>query len=70
MPMNQLAQHEKYIAALKRMQGGELGDPVSDSEEGGSDHEQDSQHYEDIGYGQKIFFTDGGHTNKVSYLNQ
>ena len=31
--MNQLAQHEKYISALKRMQGGEMIDPTSDSEE-------------------------------------
>ena len=57
-----MAQNEKYIAALKRMQGGEFMDPASDSE--GSGEEQ--QHYEEIAYGQKIFFTDGGHTNKVS----
>lgn len=45
------------------MQGGEFMDPTSDSEESES---EEQQHYEDIGYGQKIFFTDGGHTNKVS----
>lgn len=41
-------------------------DPTSSGSES-SEGEDTEQQYEEIGkYGQKIFFTDGGHTNKHS----
>ena len=54
--------NEKYIQALKKMRVGDgSGDPDSSMN---SDTEQE----EEFIMGQKIFFTDGGRTNKVINL--
>lgn len=53
-----MSEHEKYIRFLKK--GGKPDYSSSSSGSYESDEEEGDLHE----YGQKIFFTEGGHTNK------
>ena len=62
--MNNLTQNERYIQALKKGQKDEAVEGNSDYDESEEGKEDNDNNFD---YGHKIFFTEGGHTNKVNF---